>query len=228
MARPIPELDELVTLIQASLGNAGELLSDARLLLVAGRAPRAHALATLAFEEIGKAFICILAVVPSSAPLFGIRSEGDFWKAWNSHTDKLAWARGFLFLLIREPSASVADTVTRLANTSLADHLRKMRGLYVDYADGSVLVPSDVTSAEAAELASDVQAVLDIATSVWGHDGMRERLHELREQYADQFSNLLTLAAEVIARDPDAALDATRQMLQDGLQTMGNTTELAG
>jgi AbiV family abortive infection protein len=227
MARPIPDLDELVTLIQASLRNAGELLSDARLLLAADRAPRAHALATLAFEEIGKAFICILAVVPS-APLFGIRSEGDFWKAWNSHTDKLAWARGFLSLLIQEPSAPVADTVTRLADTSLADHLRKMRGLYVDYAGGSVLVPSDITSAEAAELASDVQAVLDIATSVWGHDGMRERLHELHEQYADQFSNLLTLAAQVIARDPDAALNTTRQMLQDGLQATGNTTEQAG
>lgn len=228
MARPIPEFDELVMLIQASLRNAGELLADARMLLAADRAPRAHALATLAFEEIGKAFICILAVAPAPAPLFGIRSEGDFWKAWNSHTDKLAWARGFLSLLIQEPSVPVADTVTRLADTSLADHLRKMRGLYVDYTDGSVLVPSDITGAEAAELASDVQAVLDIATSVWGHDGMRERLREIHGQYAGEFSNLLTMAAEAIARDPDAALGTTRQMMQDGLQAGQNTAEQPG
>ena len=89
MARPIPEFDDLITLMQASLRNAGELLSDARLLLAAGRAPRAHALATLAFEEIGKAFICVLAVVPTPAPFFGIRSEGDFWKAWNSMSRSL-------------------------------------------------------------------------------------------------------------------------------------------
>lgn len=73
MTRPVPPRHDLVTLLQACLHNAGDLLTDARLLLEAGQAPRAHALATLAFEETGKAFICIPALLPgglscSSAP----------------------------------------------------------------------------------------------------------------------------------------------------------------
>ena len=76
------------------------MLSDAHLLFTGDRAPRAHALATLAFEEIGKAFICIVPLLPNTSGYFGIRSEGDFWKAWNSHADKLAWARAYLSLLV--------------------------------------------------------------------------------------------------------------------------------
>jgi AbiV family abortive infection protein len=68
LVRPVPEFDELVTLIQACLGNAGELLADTRILLAAERVPQAHALATLALEEIGKACICILAVAPMPTP----------------------------------------------------------------------------------------------------------------------------------------------------------------
>ena len=43
MARPVPEFEELVTLLQACLRNAGALLADARVFLASGRAPRAHA-----------------------------------------------------------------------------------------------------------------------------------------------------------------------------------------
>ena len=41
------DLEPLVRLLQACLHNAGDLLTDACLLLEADRAPRAHALATL-------------------------------------------------------------------------------------------------------------------------------------------------------------------------------------
>lgn len=79
------DLEPLVRLLQACLHNAGDLLTDACLLLEADRAPRAHALATLAFEETGKAFICILALLPGPELFFGSRGY-DFWAAWNSHT----------------------------------------------------------------------------------------------------------------------------------------------
>src|SRR5438105_13005755 len=54
MTRPVPADEELVALIQACLRNAGDLLADAGHLLEGSRVPRAHAVATLAFEEIGK------------------------------------------------------------------------------------------------------------------------------------------------------------------------------
>lgn len=94
----------------------------------------------------------------------------------------------------------------------------------------TTLTPSDVTVAEAAELASDVQAVLDIGVRAWCHDGMRERLREVREQYPGEFRDLMTTrASEAVVTDPDAAVGAARQMLQDGLRagrdTAGQGTE---
>jgi AbiV family abortive infection protein len=55
MLRPIPPRDDLLALFQAAKTNAGDLISDAELLADVGRFPRAHALATLAHDEIGKA-----------------------------------------------------------------------------------------------------------------------------------------------------------------------------
>jgi hypothetical protein len=52
--RPVPGHDALLALIQASLRNAGDLLEEARLLVGNGHSARAHALGTLAFEEMGK------------------------------------------------------------------------------------------------------------------------------------------------------------------------------
>jgi AbiV family abortive infection protein len=217
--RPVPEFDELVTLIQACLGNAGELLADARILLEAERAPRAHALATLALEEIGKACICILAAIrtPTTEPFYGSRGQGDFWKAWNSHTDKLAWARAFLSLLIATPTVPVAEAVGRLAESTRADHVRKMRGLYVDYAGGAVELPSEVTAAEAEALASDVQAVLDVSTQVWCHDGVRERLRGVLQQHGDALADMMAKASAAISTDPDAAVGVARGLFRQGL-----------
>ena len=67
-------------------------------------------------------------------------------------------------------------------------------------------MPSDITTAETAELAPDVQAVLDIAVRAWCHDGMRERLREVCEQYPGEFRDLITRASEAVVTDPDAAV----------------------
>lgn len=214
LVRPIPEFDELVTLLQACLGNAGELLADARILLAVQRAPRAHALATLALEEIGKAYVCLLAVVPvpMPEPFFGPRGQSDFWVAWNSHTDKLSWARAFMELLIA-PAAPAAEVVSRLGESTRADHVRKMRGLYVDYAGGTVQLPSDVTAAEAEELASDVQAVLDVSVQVWCHDGARERLREVLALHGEAFADMMAKASAAVSVDADAAVGVASELL---------------
>jgi AbiV family abortive infection protein len=88
VTRPLPPRDDLVRLIQASAFNARDLLADARVLSDAGSSPRAHALATLAFEEVGKANLCILVIMPP-----GFISAAEFWDSWLSHSHKLRWAR---------------------------------------------------------------------------------------------------------------------------------------
>jgi AbiV family abortive infection protein len=219
MPRAIPDFDDLLTLVQACLHNAEDMLADARLLIASGRAPRAHALAALAFEEIGKACVCILPLIPDTSEYFGLKSEGDFWKAWSNHEDKLAWARGFLSLLIRNPAPPVAEAISRLASTASADHLRKMRGLYVDYAAGIVLLPSDITLAEASALADDVQAVLEVAIQAWCHDQLRERAEVLRA-FPPDLQEMMARARQAVAVDPDAALEITRNLLRSAVHPL--------
>lgn len=114
--RPIPPPGALLTLVQASLRNASALLADARLLLESGSAPRAHALGTLALEEVGKACLSLLAVLPMPEPmvLYGLKSKDAFWTAWSTHTDKLTWALGFLELLIRKSDVPATQALDLL------------------------------------------------------------------------------------------------------------------
>jgi AbiV family abortive infection protein len=212
--RPIPADDELVALIQACLHNAGDLLADARHLLEASRVPRAHAMATLAFEEIGKACMCMLALLPQPTPFFGVRGQDNFWKAWNNHTDKLSWASGFLELLIRQPTTPVLAAAERLLADAHMNHLRKLRGFYVDYVDGSVLLPAEITDDEARELVSDVQGVLDVAKQGWCHDAVLERIREAR---AAGLANLLGTLSQAADVDPDSMIAVVSQLIHDGV-----------
>lgn len=214
MTRPIPADEELVALIQACLCNAGDLLADARHLLEVSRVPRAHAVATLAFEEIGKACICMLALLQQSAPFFGAHGQDNFWKAWNNHADKLGWASGFLELLIRQPATPVLAAAERLLANARTSHLRKLRGFYVDYVDGTVLLPTEITAAEARQLISDVQGVLDVAKQGWCNDAVLERIREAR---AAGLASLLGTLSQVADIDPDAVVAIISQLIHDGV-----------
>jgi AbiV family abortive infection protein len=216
--RPLPSLDDLLTLIQASLRNAVALLGDARTLLASGSAPRAHALATLALEEIGKSYLCVLALapIPESMVIYGMKSKGDFWAAWREHTDKLGWALGFLGLLLRD-SGPAAQAVARIHSAAQSGHLRKLRGFYVDYDDQTVLEPTIITEAEAQQIITDTESLLEIASATWLSDGALGRARENLGQYGGELATYLKLAGAAIQTDMDAALDQVRQVMNSAL-----------
>jgi hypothetical protein len=58
------------------------------------------------------------------------------------------------------PARPLQQALERLFEASKSDHMRKLRGLYVDYADGDVLVPSVIPEEEARQLIDDVQMAL--------------------------------------------------------------------
>jgi AbiV family abortive infection protein len=203
MTVAVPPRDDLGRLAQASLRNAQDLLADARLLAGAGRFPTAHAVATLALEEAGKASLCILALLPAASVL---DAEG-FWHAWRDHASKLLWAASVLGVLIDEPDGPLSEVLARLTDESRAAHLRKLRGFYVDYSsrDAAVLLPSAIGADEAEAVMSDVQAALEFMMPAWGHDGILERIREIAA-YEDQLVELHAGIMRRIETDPDTGL----------------------
>lgn len=114
---PMPAAGQLRQLAQAAAQNASDLAADARLLLDAGRFPRAHALATLALEELGKPELC-------HAVLAGELDAKGFREEWSNHLWKLDRSRILAILS--------APTEARVFATADDDCATKFRGLYVD------------------------------------------------------------------------------------------------
>jgi AbiV family abortive infection protein len=212
--RSLPPRDDLIALIQISMRNAGALLDDACLLLDAHRAPRAHALATLALEEIGKASLCMLALLPLPEPFYGFRSKGDFWAAWRDHADKLGWALGFLGLIVREPVGAVTEAIERIGTAACDGHLRKLRGFYVDYSDGKILSPAQVSVAEAQQIVDDAHALLEVAAATWLADGLAGRARDL-DQHRDALAGLQEQLAQAVMADADGLVASFRQFFHD-------------
>jgi AbiV family abortive infection protein len=137
----MPAAGQLRQLAQAAVQNATDLAADARLLLDAGRFPRAHALATLALEELGKVVLC-------KEVLAGRLDDKSFRREWPNHPSKLDRSR--LLAVLSAP------TVERVFATAEDDSETKLRGLYVDLnpADpsGAPLMPSGVGPVLAREM----------------------------------------------------------------------------
>lgn len=218
MTRLLPSPEELVTLIQASLHNASGLLDDARTLLAAGSAPRAHALATLALEEIGKSHLCILGagLVPvPDGTVYGPAGE-DFWTAWMKHPVKLFWAQCQLRMVIRDAGGPVDEVAVQIAAEARADHLRKLRGFYVDFEDGTIRLPSEITAADAEELIDDAALVLKVAESAWCADGSRERALDVLSRPEELVAMTERLAQAMVA-DPEATFTTAREIFTDAM-----------
>jgi AbiV family abortive infection protein len=199
MVRPIPSRDDLLALFQAAKANARDLISDAELLADAGRFPRAHALATLAHEEIGKAQLCLLAVMlPESTP-------EEFWDAFTSHTGKLMRVIGFGRLTSAEPIGPIAEYARTVQGESSSAHARKMRGLYVDYENERILLPSQIKEKDARSQIGSAREALALC----------ERGFPL-DRLADSFTQMqpiIDVLREAAKDDPDVAVTALQEAI---------------
>jgi AbiV family abortive infection protein len=215
--RPVPSPEDLIALIQASVRNASELLEAARLLLAAGHVPRAHALATLALEEIGKSHLCILASglvpIPGGATY---TDEKTFWETWRAHPAKLFWALSFLRMVICEPDIPLDEAAARIEDEARAEHLRKLRGIYVDFEDGAVRLPSEITTEAADRLIAEAAVVVAAAEARWCSDGARERALEILGR-PPGFAEMTERIGQVLAADPDAAFETGRKVFTDAM-----------
>jgi AbiV family abortive infection protein len=156
----VPPKEDLLRLAEAALANASDLLADARLLAEAGRFPRAHALATLACEEIGKEYQCLREIWLPGAP-------NHFWDSFARHKQKLSHVQGLSLLRSGQSIESAEAFNDRVRQESKSAHERKLRGLYVDYADGALKLPSEITEAETRQLIDMTQSMLDNSKATW-------------------------------------------------------------
>jgi len=162
MSKAVPDLDAIGDLAITAAKNSRRLLHDAELLLSRGRWPTAHAIAVLAFEEAGKAWLCVVAMLmPDDA-----RDEFPFGDLDWDHRWKLGAAHGMAAMLafIRADSNAppaimrAADELEALARQ---DNEAKKRGFYADCADGVVWDPAGVSKSDAARTVAAVSDVLD-------------------------------------------------------------------
>lgn len=207
MVRALPPKDDIVDLVRASLFNARDLLEEARILLESDRAPRAHALATLAFEEIGKANLCVLALVPTENI-----SAREFWSSWRSHEKKLTQAHGLLKMIVTESASSLTKAYAQLDSAASSDHLRKMRGFYVDYSDEGVALPAAVTAGEARQLIDAVQLTLNFLMESWGSGSVVDRITRIDER-AEDLRLTLDHLSETYASRPDITVGEVRDVI---------------
>lgn len=209
--RPVPPREDLRRLAEAALSNAAELLADARLLAEAGRFPRAHALATLACEELGKEQQCLVA-------MHSLFAESKFWPGFTNHRGKLAHAQTFSVLHSGEPVNSVNLFNERVRQGSRSANERKFRGLYVDYVDGALQLPDEITDHETWQLIDQAQAVLDHSRSSWA---VRVRQAELLSQLPTAYRLIWLLFIKwVVDTYPDLLIAGLREHRSDGV--LGN------
>ena len=148
MTRSVPPPGDLVKLIRACSLHAQELVCDARTLLDAGRPSSAFPLASLALEELAKSVICFTYLILAAFDDTDPDRAPEFWRFWLDHKSKLE-----LGISSQERwSVSLSEFQALLADKARDTHSRKMQGFYVDYREGVVLTPSDISITEAREL----------------------------------------------------------------------------
>ena len=208
----LPPTSDLLALSSAAVLNSSALLTDAERLADAGSYPRAHALATLAEEELGKACLCFLAGM-----MRGSMMPKIFWQRFYSHEGKLAAVRGLSGLLEEVPIDALALYAKRILATSATSHDQKMHGLYVDYEDGIVRQPSDIGEQEAREL---ITAVRNRIPSRNLSDSVVARLFNVAKALMGDDLDL----AELVAENADVAA----AMVKDAVDYSGVRTLVLG
>lgn len=159
---PVPDLDSLGDFALAAARNARRLLEDAELLFKRGRSPSAYSLAVLAFEEAGKAWLCVVAMmIPGD-----VRPDWPYRDLIAKHVDKLMAAHVMAHMLASASSgqdmiASLADVGENLEELAHEHNQAKQRGLYADLHDGTLWEPASVTKDEARRMLVIVRGLLD-------------------------------------------------------------------
>jgi AbiV family abortive infection protein len=208
MARQIPPAEDLLALFLAAVSNARGLLADADFLMDAGSAPRAHALAVFAAEELGKAKLCMIAfAVPGGA------DAKVFWDEFYTHETKLLRELGVQDLLLQEGVASMMEAISRLPSESQATHKRRVRGLFVDYRDGAILLPDEVSEQEARQVINDVRASLGVMDAVLKPPDALDQLRKLAGvEQTEFFRQALLLVAPDLDTDGWDAVSLYQQL----------------
>jgi AbiV family abortive infection protein len=159
---PVPDLDALGDFALAAARNARRLLDDADLLLRRGRWPSAYSLAVLAFEEAGKAWLCVIAMmVPGD-----VRPDWPYGDLITRHVDKLMAAHVMAHIFAsastgQDVIASLTDIGGSLEELAREHNQAKQRGLYADLVDGTVWEPAEITKDEARRMLVIVRGLLD-------------------------------------------------------------------
>jgi AbiV family abortive infection protein len=196
---PIPSHDDLLAIARAAQANAEDLLGDAELLADHERYSRAYALATLAWEEVSKAYLCGWAICSTQM------TPEKFWTDFRSHESKLADAHYDAEYLRPEPIGTVLEHYKKMIGGSRSTQNQKERALYVDYRRGKVLVPGQIGQRAAQAQIRSVRRVLaeakrfDARERVAAWALLSDAINELMDSQWDDFR----AAFRVAQRDGD-------------------------
>jgi AbiV family abortive infection protein len=205
----LPDARGLVKLVGAAYNNATNYHAVASGLLAAGSTPLALSNASLGFEELGKAGLCLTALtMPPS-----VRAEfaAEFGKLFGDHVAKASFAHfGFLAFVSPQAPRSFETLIDEVGKAAVATHAAKMRGLYVDVDDGGTIhEPAEVARLDAEVMVGLLGRMLEEQSQL--------RLYALADPddvidlYRQIWAGDLAAVIERVANaDPDAFLAEAR------------------
>ncbi|KQX52653.1 MULTISPECIES: AbiV family abortive infection protein [unclassified Streptomyces] len=204
--QPVPDDLGLIEIMHEAAEHAARHLRSAQILLTAGEWPDSFVLATLAFEELGKAHLCLgpLIMRPEHRPA----SEEIFQKGFAGHTEKLKMAHFALIAAASEdPPPAAAQLFREIDQLAKSSNETKFRGLYVDYASDGPLLPTVVSEEDARWMVGNVQLLLDT---------MRQYLLKEPQVFAaflEQWRAHVDFDV-LVAMEPDESIAVGRSMLR--------------
>jgi AbiV family abortive infection protein len=228
---PIPDLDLLGDLANEAAANARRLLADANILINRRRWPTAYSLAILAFEEAGKAWLCINAMMAPDEVRpqfpFGELAGGHLWKLAAAHgmADMLAFIRGG-----PDAPSRIGQALDVVESLARADNRAKQRGLYADVEDGAVWNPSKVSENEARRMVSAVRDLLDYGAPLVSPEfiswmvRMPDDVRPERDAFFTRFFDVVAQggyeAAMAFIEDEISKLPGLAEMLEEDAQRL--------
>ena len=157
----MPDLGVLGDFAIVAARNSRRLLDDAELLAARGRYPSAYSTAVLAFEEAGKAWMTVIAMMAPD----NLRAEFPFRELISDHENKLlaAFSMARMFQRMRAGQSITAGFLadSDLPRLAREHHQAKLRGFYADVRDGVVWDPVGIRKDEARQMIASVRRVLD-------------------------------------------------------------------